>query len=78
MVVSASLVVAATALAGKCSFLHTAHSLHMVGAAHYRWVSYRRWDPNGAPSRVMRRLMQQKNKEVRGKARTMFNDKVRI
>lgn len=36
-----------------------------------------KWDLNEAPSPLMRRLMQQKNKVIRDKARKMFDDKVR-
>jgi len=36
-----------------------------------------KWDLEDAPSPLMRRLMRQKNMEVREKARKMFNDKVR-
>ena len=36
-----------------------------------------KWDLNKAPSPLMRRLMQQKNKVIRDKARKMFDDKVR-
>ena len=41
------------------------------------FAKHDKWDLSEAPSPVMRRLMQQKNKAVRDKARKMFNDKVR-
>lgn len=37
-----------------------------------------KWNLDDAPSPMMRRLMQQKNRAVREKARQMFNDKVRF
>ena len=40
------------------------------------FAKHDKWDLSDAPSRVMRRLMQQKNLAVREKARKMFNDKV--
>jgi DnaJ family protein A protein 5 len=41
------------------------------------FAKHDKWDPSDAPSKLMRRLMQQKNKLIRDKARKMFNDKVR-
>eukprot|EP00900_Chrysochromulina_parva_P019998 jgi/Chrpa1/279/Chrysochromulina_OHIO_Genome00001712-RA len=36
-----------------------------------------KWDLDDAPNHLMRRLMQQRNREIRDKARKMFNEKVR-
>ena len=41
------------------------------------FAKHDKWDLSDAPSPMMRRLMQQKNKAIRDKARKMFNDKVR-
>ena len=41
------------------------------------FAKHDKWDLSDAPSPLMRRLMQQKNKAIRDKARKMFNDKVR-
>lgn len=41
------------------------------------FAKHDKWDLSDAPSPLMRRLMQQKNKIIRDKARKMFNDKVR-
>ena len=41
------------------------------------FAKHDKWDLGDAPSPLMRRLMQQKNKAVRDRARKMFNDKVR-
>ena len=41
------------------------------------FAKHDKWDLETAPSPLMRRLMQQKNKGIRERARKMFNDKVR-
>jgi len=48
-----------------------------TGRSERAFAKHDKWDLDDAPSPLMRRLMQQKNKAFRAKARTMFNDKVR-